>query len=142
MLIYFVSHVYKVLTWEIIVINWIDIIKKFKKRIIRGSYPNIHFHINYVWSFQEMCIYFDWPRHPNGWQWPMTGHYLQRFVRMNFYMNHVSHLYSLLFFIMQVSWESPYKKSQEQSHMYLHWYLLFSHFYKFLLRSNQVMHLI
>ena len=39
----------------------------FKKRIIRRSYPNIHLHINYVRSFQEICIYFDQPRHPNGW---------------------------------------------------------------------------
>ena len=78
MLIYFISRLYKVLSWEIIVINWIDIMNMiFKKRIIRRSYPSIHFHINYVQSFQEICIYFDRPRHPNGWQWPMTGHYLQ-----------------------------------------------------------------
>ena len=31
-------------------------------------------------SFQEICIYSDWPRHPNGRQWPMTGHYLQRCI--------------------------------------------------------------
>ena len=78
MLIYFISRLYKVLSWEIIVINWIDNMNIiFKKQIIRWSYPNIHLHINYVWSFQEICIYFDWPRHPNGRQRPMTGHYLQ-----------------------------------------------------------------
>ena len=66
-------------SWEIIVINWIDIMNTiFKKRIIRRSYPNIHLHINYVRSFQEICIYFDRARHPNGRQSPMTGHYLQR----------------------------------------------------------------
>ena len=32
----------------------------------------------YVRLFQEICIYFDRPRHPNGRQWPMTDHYLQR----------------------------------------------------------------
>ena len=78
MLIYFISRLYKVLSWEIIVINWIDIMNIiFKKRIIQRSYPNIHLHINYVRSFQEICIYFDQPRHPNGRQWPMTGYYLQ-----------------------------------------------------------------
>ena len=77
-LIYFISRLHKVLSWEIIVINWINIMNMiFKKRIIRRSYPSLHFHINYVQSFQEICIYFDRPRHPNGWQWPMTGHYLQ-----------------------------------------------------------------
>ena len=74
-------HVYKVLSWEIIVLNWIDIMNIiFKKRIIRRSYPNIHLHINYVRSFQVICIYFDRPRYPNGRQWPMTGHYLQRWM--------------------------------------------------------------
>ena len=81
-LIYLISRLHKVLSWEIIVINWIDIMNIiFKKRIIRRSYPNIHLHINYVRSFQEICIYFDRPRHPNGRQWPMTGHYLQRCSR-------------------------------------------------------------
>ena len=79
MLIYFISCLYKVLSWEVIVINWIDIMNIiFRKRIIQRSYPNINLHINYVQSFQEICIYFDWPRHPNGQQWPMTGHYLWR----------------------------------------------------------------
>ena len=79
MLIYFISRLYKAISWEIIVINWTDIMNMiFKKQIIRRSYPNIHLHINYVRSFQEICIYFDWQRHPNGRQWPITGHYLQR----------------------------------------------------------------
>ena len=61
--IYFISCLYKVLSWEIIVINWIDNMNIiFKKQIIRWSYPNIHLHINYVWSFQEICIYFDRPK--------------------------------------------------------------------------------
>ena len=78
-LIYFISRLYKVLLWEIIVINWIDIMNIiFKKRIIRRYYPNIHLHISYVQSFQEICIYFDRPRHPNGRQWLMTSRYLQR----------------------------------------------------------------
>ena len=55
-------HVDKVLSWEIIVLNWIDIMNIiFKKRIIRRSYPNIHLHIKYVRSFQEIWIYFDRP---------------------------------------------------------------------------------
>ena len=67
------------LSSEIIVINWIDVMNIiFQEQIIRRrSYPNIHLHINYVRSFQKICIYFDRPRHPNGQQWPMTGHYLQ-----------------------------------------------------------------
>ena len=74
-------HVYKVFSWEIIVLNWIDIMNIiFKKRIIRRSYPNIHLHINYVRSFQEICIYFDRPKYPNGRQWPMTGHYFERWM--------------------------------------------------------------
>ena len=65
MLIYFISGLYKVLSWEIVVINWIDITNIiFKKQIIRRFYPNMHLDINYVWSFQEICIYFDRPRHP------------------------------------------------------------------------------
>ena len=32
------------------------------------SYPNVHLYINYVRSFQEICIYFDRARHPNGRQ--------------------------------------------------------------------------
>ena len=40
----------------------------FKKRVIQISYPNIHLHINYVWSFHKICNYFDRPRHPNEQQ--------------------------------------------------------------------------
>ena len=72
--IYFISCLYKVFSWEIIVINRIDIMNIiFKMWIIRRSYQNIHLHTNYVQSFQEICIYFDQPRHPNGQQWPMTS---------------------------------------------------------------------
>ena len=85
-LIYFVSHLYNVLSWEIIVVNWIDIMNIiFKKWWIRTSYPNIHLHINYAWSFQEICICFHQPRHPNGRQQPMTSHYLQRW-----YLSHTT----------------------------------------------------
>ena len=84
MLIYFISRLYKVLSWEVIVINWIDIINIiFKKGIILRSYPNIHLHISYVRSFQEICIYSDRPTHPNRRQWPLTGHYLQSWIVCN-----------------------------------------------------------
>ena len=77
--LFYITFIRYLLSWEIIVTNWIDIMNIiFKKRIIRRSYPNIHLHINYVRSFQEICIYFDRPRHPNGPQWPVTGLCLQR----------------------------------------------------------------
>ena len=38
--------------------------KIFKKQIMGKSYPSVHLDINYVWLFQEICIYFDRPRHP------------------------------------------------------------------------------
>ena len=72
--IFYTTFIYNnVLSWEVIGINWIDIMNLiFKKWIIHRSYPNIHLHINYVRLFQEIYIYFDRPRHPNGRQWPIT----------------------------------------------------------------------
>ena len=83
--LFYITFIRYLLSWEIIVMNWIDIMNIiFKKQIIQRSYPNIHLRINYVCSFQEICIYFDQPRHPNGWQWPMTGHYLQCWAWVQF----------------------------------------------------------
>ena len=74
MLIYFILHIYKALSWEIIVINWIDIMNIiFKKRIIRRSYPNIHLHIMFGHFKKSASILTDQDTQMVGNdRWPAT----------------------------------------------------------------------
>ena len=76
MLIYFISRLYKVLSWEIIVINWIDIMNIiFKDRVIQRSYPNIHYILCSVISRNLHPL---WPTKIPKWSVMINDrHYLQ-----------------------------------------------------------------
>ena len=106
MLIYFISCLYKVLSWETIKLNWYYEynIQEVNNTKILHKYAFTY----YVWSFQEIYICFDRPRHPNVQQWLMTGHYLQCWIsKMELIVTIIIIFYIIIFTKFLLSHTNP-----------------------------------